>query len=147
MPKSRQKTTSISTKQRQKLMIEALEDSLGFVRIAAKKAGIHHATHYEWIKKDEWYKNQIDNLELKKQSMRQEFIESKFYENINKGKEKSIIFALTTQCRELGYMERPDTAVQVNIQNNSITKAKKIWDELGDEFYIETTGEENNKTN
>lgn len=120
MPKNRQKKTKVHTRQRQKLMIQALEDNLGFVRISAKKAGIHHATHYEWIKKDEWYRNQIENLELNKKKMRQEFIESKFYENINKGKETSILFALKTQCSELGYIEKPNNAVQVNIQNNTI---------------------------
>ena len=41
---------------KKKLMIEALNDHLGIVTVAAKQVGIHRDCHYKWLKIDPAYK-------------------------------------------------------------------------------------------
>jgi len=49
---------------KKKLMIEAMNDHLGVVSIAAKQVGISRETHYHWLKVDKAYKFWSDEAEL-----------------------------------------------------------------------------------
>lgn len=144
MPKNLQKSTKKLRDKRKELVLDLMKKSLGNITYTCEKANIDRTTYYMWINKDEKFREAIENLDF--DEMKVDIAELGM---IGLAKEKNFQackFILEKKGFKRGYLERPEN-VQVNIQNNSITKAKKIWDELGDEFYIETTGEENNKTN
>lgn len=87
-----------------KKMIESLELSLGVVSTAAKKAGIHRSTHYEWMNTDLDYKKQVEDI----QDIALDFAESKLHEQMNEGNVSSIIFYLKTKGKKRGYVERQE---------------------------------------
>ena len=69
------------------------------IKTAAKKAGIHPETHYQWIRTDPEYAEnvkQIDNYVL-------DFVESKMYQVINSGDAGTIRWHLSTKGKKRGY--------------------------------------------
>ena len=109
-------TDKSDTKKR--IMLQALEESLGIVSVASKKANIHRSTHYEWYKNDGKYKETVDEIK----NVCIDFVESKLFENIKDKKETSILFYLKTQAKHRGYVERQeleiaDTHFKIEILN------------------------------
>lgn len=92
------------TSDTKKRMIEMLENNLGIVSVAAKNAGIHRSTHYEWYKNDPEYKKQVDDVH----NICLDFAEGKLFENIKNNKETSIIFYLKTRGKGRDYVERQE---------------------------------------
>jgi len=105
-----------------KAMVEALKSSFGIVSTAASNVGISRQTHYNWIKDDPEYSEQVD--EINEASI--DFAESKLREKINgvtvqtynsKGEpviyeqppsDTAIIFYLKTKAKKRGYVERQE---------------------------------------
>jgi len=85
-------------------MLDALEKSLGVVSTAAKKAGIHRSTHYEWMNTDPEYNKAVNDLS----DVALDFAESKLHEQMNEGNVASIIFYLKTKGKRRGYVERSE---------------------------------------
>lgn len=110
----------MSTPQLKKQMVEALNKSLGVIATACRAVGIDRKTHYEWLKKDEKYAEQVK--ELKEIAL--DFAESQLFKNIKEGKETSLIFYLKTQGRDRGYIERKeilmdeDSKLTLNVKFN-----------------------------
>lgn len=92
------------TKQHKKVILQALEKSLGVVSEACKKAGVGRTTFYEWLKDDKEFKKQVDDIE----DIALDFAESQLFKNIGAGKEASLIFYLKTKGRKRGYFEKVD---------------------------------------
>lgn len=106
---------SIATKSdiiKKRAMIQALEVSLGIVTTACKKVGINRDTHYEWMKRDEQYKADVESIS----DIALDFAESKLHEQINNGEVSSTIFYLKTKGKRRGYIERveQDTNISIN---------------------------------
>lgn len=87
-----------------KAMLQALELSLGVVSTAAKKAGIHRSTHYDWLANDEEYKKAVKDIE----ELALDFGESKLHEQMNDGNVSAIIFFMKTKGKRRGYVERQE---------------------------------------
>lgn len=107
-----------------KAMIEALEKSLGIVTTAAEQVGISRKTHYQWLKEDEEYKQEVESLT----DAALDYAESKLFEKITgvevvSGYDKesgepitytqppsdtAIIFYLKTKGKKRGYIERTE---------------------------------------
>jgi hypothetical protein len=85
-----------------RLMIEALEKSLGIVTTACKDVGIARSTHYEWCIKDEDYKKAVEDV----QDIALDFAESELHRQIKDGEVSSTIFYLKTKGKRRGYIER-----------------------------------------
>lgn len=85
-------------------MLNALEHSLGVVKTACDKTGIHRSTHYRWCEEDEDYAKAVDMV----QGIAVDFAETKLFKNIDKGKEASIIFFLKTRGKKRGYVEKTE---------------------------------------
>ena len=85
-------------------MLNALEESLSIVTLAAQKAGIHRSTHYQWMQDDLEYKKQVEELN----NVCLDFAESKLFDNMRKNKETSTIFFLKTRGKNRGYVERQE---------------------------------------
>ena len=109
-------------------MIEALEKSLGIVTTACKTVGITRKTHYEWYKKDEAYRAEVDALE----NMTLDFAESQLHRQIKDGNTSATIFYLKTKGRKRGYVER---------QENMITTIDEKGEEVGMNISINFTGD------
>lgn len=87
-----------------KAMLQALEASLGVVTVAAKNASIDRSTHYEWLKTDPEYKQQVDDLS----NVAIDFAESSLFKQMKEGNAASIIFYLKTKAKHRGYIERKE---------------------------------------
>jgi hypothetical protein len=93
-----------------KAMIAAMEKSLGVVSSAAKAAGISRDTHYRWMKEDEEYSNQVNDLS----EVALDFAESSLHRQIQSGQTAATIFFLKCKGRGRGYIEKQE----IDFNNN-----------------------------
>ena len=93
--------------QNKKLLLKALEKSMGIVSKACEIAKLDRSTFYKYYNEDEEFKNDVDNM----QEYVLDFAESKLLENIKDKKETSIIFYLKTKGRKRGYVEKQDVDI------------------------------------
>lgn len=133
----RQKTTfkkRVITKQ---AMIKAIDKSFGIITLIADKLRVHRSTVYDNIKKFEL----SDLIEAERERL-VDFAESKLIENIRKGKETSIIFALKTIGKKRGYIEKQEIEVQNSIEqkvlNMTDEERKRRIEELKQKLLSET---------
>jgi len=106
-----------------KAMLSALKASFGRVSMAAEAVGINRCTHYDWLEKDEEYRQAYE--EINESAI--DFVESKLFEKITgvtvkNGETKdgediiydlppsdtAIIFYLKTKGKKRGYVERTE---------------------------------------
>jgi hypothetical protein len=92
------------TQQNKKAMVEAMKKSLGIVSTACAEVGINRWTHYDWLKSDEEYKQEIDAIS---ESVI-DFAESKLHKLIDGGDVASTIFYLKTKGKKRGFVERTE---------------------------------------
>ncbi len=91
-----------------KAMLAALTKTFGIVTTACKIVQIERSTHYDWLKSDPKYAEEVKELD----NVSFDFVESKLYKNIDKCDTASIIFFLKTKGRKRGYFE--DTKITDN---------------------------------
>ena len=89
--------SNVDTKK--KLMLEALEKSLGIITTACKAVGISRASHYQYMENDPEYAAKVNELT----EVQLDFVESKLIERINKGDTVAIIFYLNNKGKSRGY--------------------------------------------
>jgi len=93
--------------QNKKLLLKALEKSMGIVSKACQIVNLDRSTFYKYYNEDEQFKEDVDNM----QEYVLDFAESKLLENIKDKKETSIIFYLKTKGRKRGYVEKQDVDI------------------------------------
>lgn len=89
-------------------MLDALEKSLCVVTTACKMVDMPRSMHYQWMKEDEEYKNNVEALE----NIVLDFAESKLHKQVEKGDTTAIIFLLKTKGKKRGYIERVEQVVE-----------------------------------
>ena len=92
------------TEHLKKAVIEALEKSLGVVTTACKKAGIGRTIYYEWLKTDENFKKEVQDIS----NVALDFAESQLHKQIGDGNSSATIFYLKTKGKQRGYIERAE---------------------------------------
>jgi len=97
-------------------MFEALTKQLGVITTSAKLVGISRTTHYRWLDEDSNYKAWIDEIP----DITLDFAEHALHKLINEGNVAATIFYLKTKGRDRGYIERPETMVNVNKTDNKL---------------------------
>ena len=102
--------------------LKAFKESLGIVSYACDKAHVSRQTYYEWIKKDEDFARQTENIEEESIDM----AESKLKMAINEGNITAILFYLKTKGKKRGYVEQVDNRLVKN-------PFEKLMKELPDE--------------
>jgi hypothetical protein len=123
--------------QNKKLLLKALEKSMGIVSKACEIAKLDRGTFYNYYNDDEEFKKDVDNM----QEYVLDFAESKLLENIKDKKETSIIFYLKTKGRKRGYVEKQDVDIttkgkEVNIPlTNWVTDGGKGTEEDFDKAF------------
>jgi hypothetical protein len=96
---------------RKKAMLLALEATLGVVTPACKKAGIERTAHYRWLKKDESYQKQVEDIG----EIALDFAESQLLSNIKDRDTASILFYLKTRGKKRGYVEKTEQDTNLNL--------------------------------
>ena len=97
-------SNELSKSVKKKMMLGALEKSLGIVTTACERTGVGRKTHYRWLKEDSAYREaceDIANIEL-------DFVESKLHQAIKDLIPACIIFYLKCKGRKRGYIEKHD---------------------------------------
>jgi len=92
------------TEQHKKAIIEALEKSLGVVTTACKIVGVGRTTFYQWLKDDEEFAKQVDDI----QNIALDYAESQLHKQIGDGSTAATIFYLKTKGKKRGYIERQE---------------------------------------
>jgi len=85
-------------------VLKALEQSLGVVNMACKKANVPRSTFYKWMKEDDDFAQKvqdIDNIAL-------DFVESQLHRQIADNSTAATIFYLKTKGKKRGYIERQE---------------------------------------
>ena len=85
-----------------KLILEALEKSLGVVTTAVKLVGIARSTFYKWMEEDQDFARKVKDVE----NITLDFVESQLHKQIKDGNTSSTIFYLKTKGKKRGYDER-----------------------------------------
>lgn len=85
-------------------LLQALEQSLGVVTTACKNAMVHRSTYYDYCRKDEEFKKQVDDI----QNVALDFAESQLHKQIQAGNTTATIFYLKTKGKKRGYIERQE---------------------------------------
>jgi hypothetical protein len=89
---------------RKKLMLEALEKSLGVVTSACKMSGIPRGLFYEWYNDDEEFAKEVDEVK----EIVLDFAESQLHKQVSDGNTTATIFYLKTKGKSRGYVERQE---------------------------------------
>ena len=105
-------------------MIKALEQSLGIVTVACKKAEIPRSTFYKWLNEDEDFARQVKDIE----NIALDFAESQLHKQISDNSTSATIFYLKTKGKKRGYIERQEITgadgVPTNFQIEIIDKTE-----------------------
>ena len=99
-----ERTQPLATEIRKRMLLEALEQTLGVVTTACRKIGMERSTVYNWLKNDPDFKAKYDEL----QSVALDFAESKLHQRIAEGSDACTIFYLKTKGKGRGYVERTE---------------------------------------
>lgn len=92
----------LKTRKRKVAFLDVMENALCNISTSCKKIGISRNCFYEWMKSDEIFKTEVEEL----QESMIDFGETMLYKNVRDGKETSIIFYLKTKGKDRGYIER-----------------------------------------
>jgi len=85
-------------------LLKALEQSLGVVTVACKKADIPRSTYYKWLKEDEVFAREVLDIE----NVALDFAESQLHKQIADNSTAATIFYLKTKGKKRGYIERSE---------------------------------------
>ena len=96
-------------------LLKALEKSLGVVTIACKKADIPRSTYYKWLKDDEEFRHQFQEIE----NVALDFAESQLHQQIQDNSTAATIFFLKTKGKSRGYTEKSE--LDITTDGKSIT--------------------------
>ena len=89
---------------KKEMLLNALEQSLGVVTVACKKADIPRSTYYKWLSEDDEFKEKVKDIE----NVALDFAESQLHNQIQKNNTSATIFYLKTKGRARGYAENLD---------------------------------------
>ncbi len=85
-------------------LLSALEQSLGVVTVACKKADIPRSTYYKWLKEDDLFARAVRDIE----NVALDFAESQLHKQISENSTAATIFYLKTKGKGRGYVERQE---------------------------------------
>jgi hypothetical protein len=101
-----------------RLLLEALEKTLGIVTPACKEVGISRNQFYVYYNTDPDFKKSVDDI----QEITLDFAENQLIQKIKEGSERSILFYMKYRGRKRGYTESMD----ITSDGKSITDIRLI---------------------
>lgn len=112
--------THARTAERKKAVIEALQESLGIVTTACKKAGVGRTQFYEWLKADKEFADAVADVD----EITLDYVESKLLKNIQQGDTQSIHYYLKCKGGKRGYGDKHEVKVELPQFNDNRTNAE-----------------------
>lgn len=106
------------TLKNKKLILQALEKTLGIVTPACKEVGISRETFYRWYNSDDVFKKVVDDIN----EVTLDFAETQLLKKIKEGSERSILFYMKYRGRNRGYNDSLD----ITSGGEKITEIKLI---------------------
>lgn len=111
-----------------KALLKALAESKGIVSTACESVGLSRITFYDYVKKDEAFKQSVEDIN----EASIDFVESKLFEKINgvqvltmtqagpkiydqPPSDTAIIFFLKTRAKKRGYVEKTEVDLNGNV--------------------------------
>jgi hypothetical protein len=91
-------------KDNKKMLLQALEKSLGIVTPACKEVGISRETYYRYMREDADFREQVDIIN----EITLDFAENQLFKKIKEGSERSILFYMKYKARKRGYTDSID---------------------------------------
>lgn len=101
-----------------KMLLIALEKSLGIVTPACKEVGISRNAFYEYYREDAEFAKAVDDLN----EIVLDFTENQLFKKIKEGSERSILFYMKYKGRKRGYTD----SVDITSNGKDITEIKLI---------------------
>ncbi len=105
------KTNKPNTKKRD--MLKALKLTCGNVSEACTKIKISRWTHYDWIKNDPQYDNDVKEIN----ESTKDWVEGKIREHIENDNPTVTIFYAKTKMKDRGYVEQQDHNINISKTN------------------------------
>ena len=93
-----------SKRARQRAWLGAFEASMFNISAACNKVRIDRSTYYKWLTNDPAFAQGVQDA----REAKIDFIEDQLLERISSGDTTAIIFALKTQAKHRGYVERQE---------------------------------------
>lgn len=100
------------SQQTKKVLLDALEKSLGVVTTACRLAGYDRSLFYRYYNTDKSFAAAVDDVE----NIALDFTESQLHKEIQKGNITGIIFYLKTKGKKRGYIERSEIVGELTIK-------------------------------
>jgi len=88
-------------------MLDALKFSMGIVAPACDMAGISRNTHYDWLKSDPGYAQEVHNIN----EGTFDFVETQMLKRIQAGSDTMLIWYSKTKMKSRGFVERTEVEV------------------------------------
>ena len=85
-------------------VLKALNDNMGIVAGACRKAGISRYTYYKWYNEDELFAEKCDDVK----ELQKDFAEALILKKMKDGDTTMLIFYAKTQMKDRGYNERQE---------------------------------------
>ena len=98
-------------------LIRTLVESHGVVKPACERCGVGRRTYYDYYHHDEAFRRAVDTMN----EIALDYVESKLFQNIEKGYEASIIFFLKTRGKDRGYVEHKEATKTINLNVSTLT--------------------------
>ncbi|NOR84757.1 hypothetical protein GQ473_01435 [archaeon] len=114
---TKRKQEQLRTTNKKKAMIQKLIYYLGNVTDACSDVKISRTQYYAWLDKDATFRAEVEIIP----EIKLDFYESKLNELIKEGNPTAIIFALKTQGKSRGYIEKQEHEIKGKIKHEDIT--------------------------
>lgn len=99
-----------------KLLLEALERTMGIVTPACKEVGISRDRFYTYYNSDEEFRRKVDDI----QDIQVDFVEGQLFRKIREGSERSILFYMRYRGKKRGYSDSVDITTGGDKLDNQI---------------------------
>jgi len=116
MARAKKTSTSRSIKIKKNKFIEAYRKTLGNATSACKTIGIGRSTFYRWLRNDNDFKEQIDDIA--EETI--DFVEQELKKSIQNGNVTAQIFYLKTKGKHRGYVEKQEVELSGEVDNNLV---------------------------
>lgn len=91
-------------KDNKKMLLQALEQSLGIVTPACKAVGVSRETYYLYMRNDPEFREAVEQIN----EITLDFVENQLFKKIKDGSERSILFYMKYKARKRGYTDSID---------------------------------------
>ena len=114
-------------KGKKKLMIQNLVNSLGNITRSAEKTGIDRTTHYDWLERDEAYKEAFEGID----DFQVDFYEDALKLLVKDKVPSAIIFALKCKGKKRGWVEKQEISLSGGLDNSvKVKDLSSLWEEV-----------------